>query len=141
MGYDVHITRKEDWFDEDGPAIGIDEWLSLVNQDSEMRLDGCAEARTAEGPVLRIDSPGLAVWTRYSGHEEDGNKAWFDYHDGLITVKNPDQEILSKMGLLAQQLSATVQGDEGERYDQNGLVISAAESTAVKVSKPWWKFW
>jgi hypothetical protein len=22
MGYDVHITRRQNWFDEDGPAAG-----------------------------------------------------------------------------------------------------------------------
>ncbi len=141
MGYDVHITRREDWFDEEEPSIGLDEWVSLVNRDPEMRLDGFAETRTPEGSVLRIDSPGLAVWTTYSGHQEDGNKAWFDYHDGLITVKNPDAEILIKMGHLARQLSATVRGDEGERYDQNGSAHSAEGTTAGTVSKPWWKFW
>ena len=141
MGYDVHITRRGDWFDEDGPSIGLNEWLLLVNRDPEMRLDGFAETRTAEGSVLRIDNPGLSIWTAYSGHEEDGNKAWFDYHDGGITVKNPDEEILIKMWLLAQQLSATVQGDEGERYDQNGLAISPEETSARDVSKPRWKFW
>ena len=143
MGYDVHITRKEDWSDEDGPDIAIDEWLSLVNGDPEMRLDGFAETQTAEGSLVRMESAGLSVWTAYSGHEEDGNKAWFDYHSGGITVKNPDKEILIKMWQLAQQLSATVQGDEGEQYDQSGSVIGAGatKAEAINVSKPWWKLW
>lgn len=132
MGYDVHITRRENWFDEDGPDISLDEWLSVVKQDPEIRVDGFAEAQSAEGSLLRMESAGLAVWTAYSGHEENGNKAWFDYRGDRITVKNPDKEILVKMWCLAQHLSATVQGDEGERYDRSGSVI--------RRSKPWWKF-
>jgi hypothetical protein len=45
---------------------------------------------------------------------------WFDYRRGRIVVKNPDQEILRKMWLLAQRLSAKVQGDDGETYDRKG---------------------
>ena len=43
MGYDVHITRKENWFDDE-PQIDIDGWRDLVASDEEMRLDGYAEA-------------------------------------------------------------------------------------------------
>jgi len=120
MGYEIHVTRKENWFDEDGPAISIEEWSKLVASDSEMRMDGFAEATTPDGSTLRVENDGLAVWMAYSGHDESGNMAWFRFGGGNIIVKNPDMEILKKTWQIAQQLSAKVQGDDCELYDKNG---------------------
>ena len=39
MGYDVHITRKEEWSGDDGPDISREEWLGYVETDNSMRLD------------------------------------------------------------------------------------------------------
>jgi hypothetical protein len=122
MGYDVHITRKRDWFD-DSPEIALGEWLSFVSRDPEMRLDGFADATFPDGSVLRIESDGLAVWTAYSAHGHRGNMAWFSHSQGDVVVKNPDREILRKMWLVAGAFNAKVQGDDGEIYDANGDVI------------------
>ncbi|WP_230965314.1 hypothetical protein [Burkholderia pseudomultivorans] len=122
MGYDVHITRKENWFDEDGPAIDIDEWKALVEADPEMRLDGYASAVVGNGSVFRVDSDGLSVWTAYAGHGVNGNMAWFDFRQGNVVVKNPDDAILGKMWRLGQQLGAKVQGDDCELYGADGCV-------------------
>jgi hypothetical protein len=115
MGYDVHITRAEHWVESDSAPISLDEWLGYVAGDPEMRLDNFAEAEV-EGHVLRYENEGLAVWTAYSGHGLKGNMAWFDYRDGRVVVKNPDDEILGKMRRIASALRAKVIGDEGERY-------------------------
>lgn len=120
MGYNIHVTRKENWFDEDGPNISIDEWSTLVEGDAEMRMDGYAEATMSGGGKFRVESDGLAVWVAYSGHDENRNMAWFDFDGANIVVKNPDVEILKKMWRIAQKLEARVQGDECELYDQNG---------------------
>src|SRR5215469_7170962 len=112
MGYDVRITRKEMWWDENGPEIGLREWIDVVTADPDMRLDGYAEARAGEGSIIRIENAGLSVWTAYSRHREGEIMAWFDFRHGSIVVKNPDSEILRKMWSLAQALSAKVQGDE-----------------------------
>ncbi len=123
MGYDIHITRQEFWFDDaNSRDISIKEWLELIEQDSEMRLDNTAEATLDNGQVLQIENEGLAVWTAYSKHAENGNMAWFDYTNGNIVVKNPDSEILKKMWSIAERLSAKVQGDECEIYDANGNI-------------------
>lgn len=123
MGYDIHITRKTNWFEEE-PKIGRDEWQAVVASDDEMRLDGYAEARVGSGVVLRVESEGLAVWTAYSGHAANGNMAWFDFRGGNVVVKNPDAEILGKMCEIADKLGARVQGDDGELYGPDGSVIS-----------------
>jgi tetratricopeptide (TPR) repeat protein len=123
MGYDVHITRKENWWDDSGPEISLDEWIAVVTGDKDMRLDGYAEAQLGNGSALRYERDGLSVWTAYSGHGKDGNMAWFDLRRGCVIVKNPDPEILQKMWSLAQVLSAKVQGDGGEFYDTSGMRI------------------
>src|SRR5687768_14602879 len=105
MGYEVHITRKAAWYDDDGPEISLKEWLEYVSSDSEMRADGYAEAQTPDG-VLRVDDPGIAVWTAYARHGPSGHVAWFCHFDDRITVKNPDAPILRKMHEIALLLGA-----------------------------------
>jgi len=54
------------------------------------------------------------VWTAYSQDGLDGNHAWFDHRRGQIVVKNPDEEVLRKMGRIADHFGAHVLGDEDE---------------------------
>lgn len=65
--------------------------------------------------------------------------AWFDYRDGCIVVKNPDEEIRRKMYFIASALGALVQGDEGERYDESGSEVRMGgdDASAEAVSRPW----
>lgn len=140
MGYDIHITRQENWFDEDAnKKISLDEWKSFLVNDPEMRLDNFAEAVTTSGDQIRVESDGLAVWTKYSGNGLDGNFAWFDYSNGNIVCKNPDDEIIKKMLDIAQRLNAKVQGDEGELYEPT--VGKEITDKQLNQEKPWWKFW
>lgn len=141
MGYEVHITRKENWFDE-GPEISVAEWIDVVHADAELRNDGYAEAALGDGSVLRVDDPSLSVWHTYSKHQPDGNMAWLWHSNGNVVAKNPDAEILRKMAQIAQRLSAKVQGDEGEIYGGDGqLVTETTSRSPSKHSKPWWRFW
>ena len=116
MGYDPHITRAENWFDGDDAPITLDEWLSYIESDPEMRLDGHAEANFNGGAVLRYENDGLAVWTAYSQLPDDDCGAWFDFRGGNVVVKNPDDELIAKMKQIAVHFSARVVGDEGEEY-------------------------
>lgn len=143
MGYDLHITRRENWFEEEADAIAVEEWLDLVRSDPEMRLDGYAEATVGGGSVLRVDDPTMAVWIGYSKHGQSGNMAWLWHAHGNVVAKNPDQEIRRKMWLLSSRLSAKLQGDDGELYGADGEPIGteATTATASPRSKPWWRFW
>jgi len=116
MGYDVHITRAADWTESESLPIRLDEWKSYVALDSEFALEIAAVAELQGGGVLAYDNDGLAVWTAFTGHAIDGNKAWFDYRDGRIVVKNPNDEMIRKMKTVAAHLNARVIGDEGELY-------------------------
>jgi hypothetical protein len=140
VGYDVHITRAEEWTDSEKWPISREDWLAYVEQDPEMRLDCAAETTTTEGETLRYESAGLAVWTAYSGHGVNGNMAWFDYREGRVVVKNPDDQILGKMVEIARDLDANVQGDDGERYDDPGTIkTSTASPERVRSATPWWR--
>ena len=145
MGYDVHITRKQEWFSEDGDEITLEEWKGYVASDREMRLDGFAETKTDDG-VLRTENEGLSVWVAYSRNGIEGNMAWFDYSRGNIVVKNPDEEVLKKMFTISKALNAKVQGDDGETYDEKGQPIhqdaeTQEKNTRTVNSKKWWQFW
>jgi hypothetical protein len=81
-----------------------------------MEREEVAIGRVEGKPAVVYQSEGLAVWVAYSGHELEGNKAWFDWRDGEIIVKNPDNEILAKMKRIADHIGAKVVGDDGEHY-------------------------
>ena len=135
MGYDIHITRKENWFDEGGLEISLSEWLAYISNDSEMRLDGYAEATVGGGAALRVTDPSMAVWVAHPEHGERDGMAWLWLGGGNIVAKNPDKEILSKMYRISQVFSAKVQGDDGELYDCNGA------QQVIPIHKPWWRIW
>ena len=113
MGYDVHITRKVEWSDDDGPEITLDEWLAVVAADPELRHDGFAETTTPDGEVLRVEASGLTVWTAHP----DDRTVWFRWFEDHVSATFPDPPTLVKMAQLATTLDANVQGDEGERYN------------------------
>ena len=142
MGYDVHITRAEEWSDSEATPITLDEWLAYVASDPEMRLDGFAEARTPKGEVIRIEGKGLSVWTAWPGEGRDEGHAWMDHRRGRIVVKNPDSAILKKMGSIAEQLGAQVRGDEGETYPDSADPDQVADEPDLefpRAKSSWWK--
>ncbi len=148
MGYEVHITRKDTWFDNNpGKEITMAEWKEIVANDPDMRLDNYAEATTTSGDTISVVSEGLSVWTKYSGNGVDSNYAWFSHSHGCIVVKNPDDEIMRKMFAIANTCNAKLQGDEGEVYELTPnyeIRFKFMEEGSIKEigsKKPWWKFW
>jgi hypothetical protein len=127
MGYDLHVTRAEHWFESEEDPISADEWLAVIADDPELRID----AR---------NGPYFAVWSGFCSHS---GGAWFNWSSGQISSKFPDRAILGKMLQLASHLGAKVQGDEGELYsNQNDLPSEEEEQAALRcLCRPWWKFW
>jgi len=82
-----------------------------------------------------MESRGLAVWTGWSKDGKEQNHAWFDHRAGCVTVKNPDEEIISKMCSVAVALNATVRGDEGELYAPANRQSEISKPDA----RPWWR--
>lgn len=112
MGYDIHITKKAQWFNE-GPDISGADWMNYISSDPELSLSSGVEVTLSDGRTYRHANPFLVKW---SGHSS-GSTVWFDYRDQRVTVKNPDAETISKMQRIAAKLRARVQGDKGEFYD------------------------
>src|SRR5688500_5284834 len=99
MGYDLHITRADDWAQNDGAEISAEEWLALVQSDPELTLEPGA-------------GPYFARWSGPSRYPDP----WLDWSEGNVNTKNPDSALLRKMVQLASRLGARVQGDDGELY-------------------------
>ena len=79
MGYDVHITRKDDWSDADGPTITRAEWLEYVSGDASMRLEKEAVVTNASGAEFSVQDETLAVWKDWPAAEPGRNEAWMWY--------------------------------------------------------------
>ena len=109
MGYDLHVTRGE------RKPVAAAEWRTYVAGDPELELTGVAEMTTPDG-TLRYENPDLAIWR---GHPS-GEAVWFDFRDGRVVVKNPDEPTIGKMVTVARALGGHVQGDDGEIYESAG---------------------
>ena len=142
MSYDVQISKNREWWDEEiGGGISLDEWKSYLASDDSMRVDGITKAKSPEGTDVHYENEGLAAWVVNPNHAKVENVVWFDYRDGRVVVKNPDAETLRKMHSIAVQFVASVFGDEGEEYDENGLVVGFSAVHSKEPKKPWWKLW
>jgi hypothetical protein len=131
MGYDLHITRKKYWCDEEGPVISPEEWLAVVRDDPELTL-------SAE------NGPYFANWSGPSRYPDP----WLDYFEGDVFAKNPDDPLIEKMVQIADRLGAKVQGDDGEVYPGAGQSPRQEEPDETEEMdqvparnslRPWWK--
>ena len=106
MGYDLHITRKKLWFDEEDPSIPFDHWQKVVQSDPELTpyLEASNDDQTRVASY--IDQIGCLTWS-----------------EGEICAKNPNLPLVIKMVSIAAELQAHVQGDDGELYQQDGSAL------------------
>ena len=112
MGYELHITRRKNWFDKEDLSIDFQTWQSFVDGDSELQIVGFAETILPDNQVLRIEAAGLTTWNRDANSET----VCLMWDKGNISCKNPDDALITKLVSIATQLQARVQGDEGEFY-------------------------
>jgi len=112
MGYDLHITRADNWFESDEKPISLTEWKDIINKDQSLRMDGVAETVLPDGTTMRYENDGLTIWL--SGTDDE--HYYFDFRNGEIVLKNPDDYVIEKMKELAIKLNARVIGDDGEEY-------------------------
>ena len=98
MGYDFHITRRENWLDE-GDDITREEFIRYVRDDAEFKHPGKMGEDWAD-------------WRSPKSQYE----SWLSWSDGQIYTKNPEPEFINKMVAVARALGARVQGDDGEIY-------------------------
>jgi len=100
MGYEVHITKKEFWADEDGAILKKEDWNNYVNSDPEIVQD----KNNSEDDYLVKDS--VSEWPIFWSPDI-----------GEIYTKNPTDLAIEKLKVIAKKLNAKVQGDDGEYYE------------------------
>jgi hypothetical protein len=131
MGYDLHITRRNDWIDQ-GNDITFEEFVSHIRSDAEFTYPG----------ELGADS---ADWRS----PNSGYQSWLSWSNGQIYTKNPEPEFIDKMVMVARSLRAKTQGDDGEVYlsateIQNEVAQAPAQSMPGLPSGPafiQWPLW
>ena len=144
MAYEVHITRRQNWFDKNGPAITLEEWRRYAASDPELRLDAVPVPVTPQGTVL-MESPGSAMWTAYS-QKGPRDAVWLRHFCDHVTARNPDAEVIGKMHRIAAALGGKVQGNEGEIYGPDGTSSRndrhqpEPAPAAAPNARSWWKF-
>ena len=119
MGYDLHITRAEFWADNEGQEISADEWLALIESDPTLTIN------IENGPhFAELVSPNSDI------------QRWLNWDGGNILTKNPDRVTLKKMLEVASLLGASVQGDDGERYQSVDSYSEPATSRLTDNRQP-----
>lgn len=108
MGYELHITRRDDWWDEEGSEISRQEWQSVVAADPDLVMQPIPDGWPG-------DAFSSALMTTRS-ERGDGIEA-LHWDQGLVSAKHPSNVLIAKMCELARLLEARVQGDDGEYYD------------------------
>lgn len=129
MGYDLHISRREHWADDEaGNSISLEEWRAYVDADLELRWADVVERDTA-------------LWFVREEDRERDDLPWLWWTMDEVRSKGQTVETTRKMWLVAQALRANLQGDDGERYGADGEMIPEPQRVREGSAKPWWKFW
>jgi hypothetical protein len=139
MGYNVRIERE-------GSKISLNEWIKIINEDSEFELVSDFNVELPEGGSLTTEIPNSGLWKKDIAFV-------YDQEVGTITVKNPDIVVIKKMISISLKMNATVIGDENEIYDstyiekeKNSSNIDLNDYKNIKTrlynpNKKWWQFW
>jgi hypothetical protein len=99
MGYDIHLTRCADWWDEGGPEITADEWEAVVASDAELSM--IPDPLGWTGPVWRS-----ALLNTHPDETRFGTALHWD--GGGIRAKNPSDLLIAKMCGTARVLGGGV---------------------------------
>ncbi|WP_046226990.1 hypothetical protein [Paenibacillus dauci] len=110
MGYNVYITRAANWYENEGTPISLQEWKDYVESDPEFEMMEEIAVSLPNGSMMSYASEGMAMWV---SEEEE---VLFDYQEGNIVVKGPEDDVIEKMKHIASRLQAKVQGEENEEY-------------------------
>ena len=71
MGYDLHITRKGDWSDDDQEReIALPEWLAYIGADPDLTLSERYRIKVPGSETESQVAPGFCEWT---AHPSQGN--------------------------------------------------------------------
>jgi len=58
-GYDLHITKKDFWADENGPCISREEWNNYVKTDNQIQHD---DKNSIDDFLVSLDLEQFPIW-------------------------------------------------------------------------------
>ena len=122
MGYEVHITRAEDWTQGEEHPILDKEWLEVVHSDPTLQV--------SEDDYL---GDGNAEWQHAVVWLDHSEKPQFWYGGGIITKKNPDERTLQKMTQIAHRLNARVLDDDNAELGEEEIGLFEQNQ------RSWWR--
>ena len=73
-GYNLHITRKNHWGDEEGPEIALEEWIRCAEGDMDLQAD--PDNSGAENWLVSLRQGKWPIWWDATGE---------------LMTKNPEQ--------------------------------------------------
>lgn len=142
MSYNVHVTRKEDWSDADGPEITRDEWVTYLTIDKTLELDRERAQEVDSRVASGAKEPTHVRWKEWPNREKGVREAWMWLENGNIVASDADSSFRIKMFLVADSLNARLMGDGGEVYNSIGEPEKGRQRlTAEGRKRAWWKFW
>ena len=142
MSYDIHITRKEDWSDSEGPEITRNEWISYMNIDKSIVLDQDRSAEVDPRVASGAKDPTHARWVEWPGRDAGAKEAWMWLENGNVMASDADAAFRQKLFLIADSLGAKLMGDKGEIYNSIGEPEKGRSRLRPDGRKrAWWKFW
>ncbi|MEH0826080.1 MULTISPECIES: hypothetical protein [unclassified Micromonospora] len=107
MGYELHISRAEEYYDSEEHPIALDEWLSYAGSNPTLSEDGW----------LGSDPPVFGYTCT------DGSVVSLAWFEGAIDIKGHfNGDAYQEFGTIAEDLQANLQGDHGERYTADGVL-------------------
>jgi hypothetical protein len=106
VGYDLHITRADDWIDGEKTPISRQRWKAFAAGEGRLTVGGWFDADIGRQPA----------WTYTSSDGKDFSLSW---RNGIVDVTGrfSDQACRELAGL-ATALGAQLVGDEGESFSE-----------------------
>lgn len=101
MGYDLHITRAEAWYDSESAPITREEWEAFAH--GRLPVGGWATLHDGtRRPIFACTAAGVEVS--------------LDWHADVITIAGATLEAAQGLRWIADALDARLVGDDGEAY-------------------------
>ena len=120
MAYDLHVVRTADWLDASTNPISKDEIDHLITTDSTLAW--------SNQDFVDMKSDGETV--RYCMIEWNGVSCFWWYHDQIV-CSGADEAQIGKLLSIAAALSASVLGDDGEKYELRKTLFGSEKIVTV----------
>ncbi len=110
MGYELHISRAEEYYDSAERPIPLIEWLSYAENNPALGVGGWLGWNEDRQPIYEYTCT-------------DGNLMSLTWFEGAIEIKGHfDGDPYQEFGSIAEDLQAHLHGDDGERYTASGVL-------------------